>query len=384
MKRLLIRTLLVLGVIGIGVLSYRQATKIDVVKVAVEAAEYGPVEQIASNTRAGTVEACVRSSPTPSVGGQIAQLAVREGDHVKAGSLLLELWNDDIKAEISLAASQKLEAESNAEAACLQAEVAQREADRLLSLQRRGSASADQTDKAVTEAKARAAQCEGAKAGVKVSQSQLELAQARLTRTRLMAPFDGVVATVNGDLLQYVTPSPPGIPTPPIIDIIGSDCFFVTAPIDEVDAPQVQPAMPARISLDAFGDKRFTGRVKRIAPFVQDYEKQARTVDIEVSFDNEADIERLLAGYSANVDVILEVRDRVLRVPSEAMIGDDRLFVFEPHQGMLTERQVVTGLSNWDFTEILDGVTDGELVVTSVDAAGIGDGVLAEQISVAQ
>lgn len=373
-----------LGVIGIGVLSYRQATKIDVVKVAVEAAEYGPVEQIASNTRAGTVEACVRSSPTPSVGGQIAQLAVREGDHVKAGSLLLELWNDDIKAEISLAASQKLEAESNAEAACLQAEVAQREADRLLSLQRRGSASADQTDKAVTEAKARAAQCEGAKAGVKVSQSQLELAQARLTRTRLMAPFDGVVATVNGDLLQYVTPSPPGIPTPPIIDIIGSDCFFVTAPIDEVDAPQVQPAMPARISLDAFGDKRFTGRVKRIAPFVQDYEKQARTVDIEVSFDNEADIERLLAGYSANVDVILEVRDRVLRVPSEAMIGDDRLFVFEPHQGMLTERQVVTGLSNWDFTEILDGVTDGELVVTSVDAAGIGDGVLAEQISVAQ
>ncbi len=384
LKRFLLRGLLVLGSVGLGVLTYLQATKVELVEVVVEAAEYGSVDHIVANTRAGTVEACKRSSPTPSVGGQIARLEVQEGDRVKAGTLLLELWNDDIKAEIALANSQKLKAESEAISACLQAEVAQREAERLVSLESRGSVSTDQTDKSVTEAKARAAQCEAAKAGVKVSQSQQELGQAKLTRTRLIAPFDGVVAKVNGDLLQYVTPSPPGIPTPPIIDIIGSGCFFVIAPIDEVDAPQVESGMPARISLDAFGDKRFAGHVKRVAPFVQDYEKQARTVDIEVSFDDVADIKPLIAGYSANIEVLLEVRERVLRVPTEAIVGLDRLFVFDPDLGKLHERQVIVGLSNWDHTEIIDGVADGELVVTSVDVDGVVNGAFARRSVVLQ
>jgi HlyD family secretion protein len=160
--------------------------------------------------------------------------------------------------------------------------------------------------------------------------------------------------------------------------LIGNDCFFVTAPIDEVDAPRVQLGMPARIKLDAFGERLFEGRVRRIAPFVQDYEKQARTVDIEVEFLREEDIKLLLAGYSANVEVILAVEPTALRVPSDAVSEDRKVFVYDPATGKLQQRAIQVGISNWDYTQVLSGLMEGDLVVTSVDRAGVKDGALVQ------
>ena len=128
------------------------------------------------------------------------------------------------------------------------------------------------------------------------------MAQATLDRTRLIAPFNGVVAEINGELSEYVTPSPLGIATAPVVDLIDNTCFYVTAPIDEVDVPNIEPGMNSRVSLDAFGDRRFAGKVRRIAPYVLDREKQARTVDVEVKFTIPSDIRQMLAGYSADVE----------------------------------------------------------------------------------
>jgi HlyD family secretion protein len=348
-------------------------TRPEPVEVVVEPIERGMVESTVANTRAGTVEACMRAFPTPSIGGQIARLSVREGQLVEKGELLLEIWNEDIKAEVALARSERDAAVSNERASCLQAQVAQREADRLVKLQKKGVASEEQTDKLVTEAKAAQAQCEAAGANVEVSTSRVGVAEAKLARTRLLAPFSGIVAEVTGELSQYVTPSPPGIATPPIVDLIGLDCFYVTAPIDEVDAPGITPGMPARITLDAYGDLAFEGRVRRVAPYVQALEKQARTVDVEVEFVREEDRQRLLAGYSADVEIILEVHENTLRVPTEAVAEGDRVYVLT-EDGVIDERDVKTGLSNWDYTEVVDGVAAGELVVTSVDREGVEDG----------
>lgn len=346
--------------------------------VVVEAAGRGTVEQTVANTRAGTAKACVRSLPTPSIGGQIARLEVHEGDHVVKGQILLELENDYLLAEVELATSEQDAAQSTASAVCLQAEVAQREADRMVKLQKQGAASEDQTDKVVTQAKSKMADCAAVRAKVRVSAARVGVAKAQLQRTRLYAPFDGVVAQVTGEIFQYVTPSPPGIPTKPVVDLIGNDCFFVTAPIDEVDAPRVQLGMPARIKLDAFGERLFEGRVRRIAPFVQDYEKQARTVDIEVEFLREEDKKLLLAGYSANVEVILAVEPTALRVPSDAVSEDRKVFVYDPATGKLQQRAIQIGIYNWDYTQVLSGLMEGELVVTSVDRTGVKDGALVQ------
>lgn len=347
------------------------------VEVLVQAVERGLVEETVANTRAGTVKSCRRAKLSPSIGGQISVLNVHEGDHVQSGQLLLELWNLDLKAEVELARSEAQAADAKAVSACLNAEVAQREADRLIRLRRTGVASEEQTDRADTEAKASRATCQAAQATARVSSAQIRAAEAKLDRTRLTAPFAGVIAEINGELNEYVTPSPIGIPTPPAVDLVDNTCFYVTAPIDEVDAPQVKTGLRARISLDAFTDQYFEGVVRRVADYVLDIEKQARTVDVEVAFSNPQDLERLLAGYSADVEIILGARPDTLRVPTEAVLDDTRVYVFLPDDGRLQARKVRTGMSNWDYTEVLSGVEIGEQVVTSVDRAGVEEGAAA-------
>jgi HlyD family secretion protein len=308
------------------------------------------------------------------VGGQISKLPIREGDTVKAGELLLELWNEDLAAEVQLAQSEAKTAGERARAACLKAAVAQREANRLLKLRKTGAVSEERTDKAVTEAKALRADCEAAKASTLVSEARLGVVNANLARTRLRAPFDGVVGQINGELNEYLTPSPPGIPTPPAVDLIDTSCFYVTAPIDEVDAPDVSPGKSARVSLDAFGDRRFKGRVRRIAPYVLDREKQARTVDVEVEFTDPGEIRQLLAGYSADVEIILDIRRDNLRIPTEAVLDGRRVFVYLPDRKVIKERLFEGGISNWDYTEVISGLKGDELVVVNPDRPGMEDG----------
>ena len=74
------------------------ATRSNPVAVVVAVAEPGRVETTVANTRAGSVSACRRAKLAPPLGGRIEKLAVREGDRVKRGQLLLELWNDDLVA----------------------------------------------------------------------------------------------------------------------------------------------------------------------------------------------------------------------------------------------------------------------------------------------
>jgi HlyD family secretion protein len=111
-----------------------------------------------------------------------------------------------------------------------------------------------------------------------------------------------------------------------------------------------------------------------VAPYVTAVEKQARTVDVEATFDDPAKVGRLLVGYSADVEVILDVRDDVLRVPTSALLEGRRVLVVGD-DGRLVERQIEAGLANWEHTEVLGGVREGERVVTSLERAGVQAGV---------
>lgn len=207
-----------------------------------------------------------------------------------------------------------------------------------------------------------------------MSKSRLAVAEAALSRTRLTAPFDGIIAEVNGELGEYVTPSPVGIPTPPAVDLIDTSCLYVAAPIDEVDAPEIKVAMPARISLDAFSKEYFKGKVRRVAPYVLDMAKQARTVDIEVEFLSEKDNVNMLPGYSADVEVILDAHKDTLRIPTEALLEGYRVYVYDADSQTIHEIAVKVGLSNWQFTEIKQGLEAGQQIVTSIDREGVVGG----------
>jgi HlyD family secretion protein len=200
---------------------------------------------------------------------------------------------------------------------------------------------------------------------------------AERDRTLLRAPFPGVVAEVNGELGEFITPSPPGIPTPPAVDLIDDSCLYISAPIDEVDAPGIRVGMPVCVALDAFPGRRCSGRVRRIAPYVLDREKQSRTVEVEVDLAVAEELEGLLAGYSADVEIVREQRDGVLRVPSAALLEGDRVLVYGEGDARLESRTVEAGLSNWEYTEVRSGLAAGERVVTSVGREGVEAGALA-------
>jgi HlyD family secretion protein len=408
--RPLTRLALICGLTAAGALSWIYLHQAQPVAVRVQAARVGMVEETVANTRAGTIMACRRARLAPSVGGQIATLAVREGARVQSGDLLLELWNRDLRAQVTLAEREADAGEAKARAACLHAENAERESDRQVKLSKRSMASEEAVERAITGAKSARADCEAAQATARVGAAKIAVAQAELAKTRLIAPFAGVVAEVSGEVNEYVTPSPPGIPTPPAVDLIDDACFYVSAPIDEVDAAKVRLGAEARVTLDAFGKRVFLGTVRRIAPYVLDQAKQARTVEVEVVIAEQSEDDpqergnppsgttpvmaqveprpeqrprrpdgeaTLLAGYSADVEVLVERREGVLRIPTAAVRPGGGVLVLDSATGKLRDQAIETGVSNWEQTQVTSGLAEGDLVVLSLDRAGVVAGAAA-------
>lgn len=369
MKRLGI----IIALAAVAIASVWYLNRPETIEVTLVTVERGPVSATVSNTRAGTVDACRRAGLSPATGGQIVSLPVAEGDFVEEDQLLLELWNDDLRAQLELTRRESTAAESRAAEACVTADFAQREASRLIRLLEDRLASEDDTDRAVGMAESTAAACQAARDSARVAAASIEVTEAALKRTQLFAPFAGTIGEINGELGEFVTPSPVGIPTPPTVDLIDSRCLYISAPIDEVDAPDVRQGLPARISLDAFGNRTFSGHVRRVAPYVLDVERQARTVEIEAEIDD-PDKSALLPGYSADVEVILASEEHVLRIPTSLIVDDSQVYVYDEGLGQIELREIEIGISNWEFTAVTGGLRASDRVVSSIDRDGVEDG----------
>jgi HlyD family secretion protein len=369
--RRLLLALLVVCLLGAGLWWLKRPKPIAVMLTTID---QGRVESSIANTRAGTVEACMRTKLSATMGGRIEILAVKEGDKVKKGQLLMKLWNDDQQAQSTLALAQVETARRRVTEACTVAANAESEAARQNSLFKQGFVSSSRDEQARAEAQARRAGCDAAKADVAQTQARVNATRVEQSRTVLYAPFAGTIAKIVGEVGEYSTPSPPGVPTPPAIDLIDDTCLYVRAPMDEVDAPKITAGQVVRISFDALPKQSFPGTVKRVAPYVSAVEKQARTVDIEATLYPDKAPPRLLVGYSADVEVVLAVRDKVVRVPTSALQEGGKVLLAGP-DGTLQERKVKTGLANWEFTEVLEGLAAGDQVVTSLEREGVKAGV---------
>lgn len=345
------------------------------VAVVVETVGSGSVEATLANTRAGTVEACQRTKLSTIIGGRIEYLGVKEGDKVEKGQLLLKLWNDDQQASSALASAQVTLAAKRSEEVCIAAVNAEKEAKRQAELRARGFVSPSREETARTDAEVRRAACATAQADIAQAEARLKSTRVDQGRVALYAPFAGTVAKIVGELGEYSTPSPPGVQTPPAIDLFDDSCLYVKAPMDEVDAPKISVGQTVRITLDALPGKTLPGTVRRVAPYVSAVEKQARTVDIEVDFAQPADAAGLLVGYSADVEIVLATRDKVLRIPTAAILEGGKVLLLE--DGKLVERSIKAGLANWEYTEISEGLQAGERIVTSLERTGVVAGAAA-------
>lgn len=366
------RLLTVLVVLAMLVAAGWWLTRPKPVQVVVQEVSRGQVEATLSNTRAGEIEACQRTKMATIVGGRIDYLGVKEGDRVVAGQVLMRLWHEDLEARLAVNEAQLATARQRVREACTVADNAEREAARQAQLVKRGFVSASVEEKARTEARARRASCDTAKADIATAQAQVNATATDRQRLVLVAPFAGTVAKISGELGEISIPSPPGVPTPPAIDLIDDTCLYVKAPMDEIDAPKILPGQPVRITLEAIPSRVYEGRVKRVAPYITAVEKQARTVEVNVDFEHPEEARGLLVGYSADVEIVLDSRSDVLRISTSALREGNRVLLEQ--NGVLVERSVRTGLSNWEQTEVVEGLSAGDRIVTSLERPGIAPG----------
>ena len=342
------------------------------VPVQVVTVTRGRVEQTVSNSRAGTVKARRRAKLSPQLGGRVVALPKRKGERVVAGEMLLELDSGVQRARLDLARREQETAVAERVRACLAAERAARELVRNRRLAAEGIVSTDLLDQIDSGAQTAAAACEASRAGERRAAAAIALAERELDYTVLRSPFDGIIADLAIEVGEWSTPSPPAVPVPAVLDVVDPSSIYVSAPMDEVDSGRLTPGLPARVGVDSHPGKHFPGRVVRVAAYVLDVEEQNRTVEIEVEFDDAAFGATLLPGTSADVEVVLDARADVLRLPSAGLLSGDKVLVVE--RGRLVERPVEVGLRNWDAAEIRSGLVEGDEVVTTLDRADVKPG----------
>ncbi len=327
--------------------------------------EVGRVEHTVVNSRAGTVQSRRRAGMSPGLAGLVSEKAVEKGSQVKRGGLLLRLDDSEYKAQVQLSLRSLDAAKALAEQARWDAELAQQVWERTQMLARDDVVPATVQDQDRNRALGAAAAALAAQARIREAEASLDLARATLAKTVMTAPFDGVVLDITAEVGEWISPSPPGVFIPPVVDLIDARALYVSAPIDEADVARIVVGLPVRMTLDAFRGQSFAGTVTYVSSFVETRQEQNRTLRVEAEFKDSPLPSNLLPGLSADVEVLLEAREQVRRIPTYALLGGDRVLVVEG--GRLVEKKVATGLHNWNFTEITSGLAAGEKVVVSLD-----------------
>ena len=330
----------------------------------------GLVEETVTNTKAGTVRVRRRASIGVEAPGRIVEIPRREGSVVPAGEVLIRVDDRDAVTSLERARRERSSAAAELAAAAARCALAAREAARLEKLWKDGISSESAADQARSAQTQCLAEQDAARERGRLSEAAVRQAEVALEKTVVGAPFDCVVTQLLGEVGQW------GLPGTPVLEVMDTSPPFVRAELDEVDLARVRTGLPVRIALDPYADRAFPGSVTRVAPNVSERELQNRTLEIDVAFDDPSQADGLKPGTSADIEVILERREGVLRVPTYALLEGNQVLAVEGRKAVA--RRVESGLRNWDFTEVLSGLSSGDRVVVSLDKEGVKDGALVE------
>ncbi len=194
-----------------------------------------------------------------------------------------------------------------------------------------------------------------AKARVDQARAALKQAQQHLEDARLIAPFSGIVARIGADVGEMVSSATP------MITLVDLSSFHIDLQIDETDIGLVKVGQEVNITLDAFPNAQLKGRVARIDPVgtvIQGIVSYGVTVEIEPT-----DVP-IKPEMTANADIIVAEKKGVLLVPNRAIGRDSKgKYVEVLTQGQPKKIYIEAGLSDGTFTEVLEGLKEGEKVV---------------------
>jgi RND family efflux transporter MFP subunit len=337
------------------------------------------------------------------ISGYIRKIHIDRGDFVKAGALLLEIDDLELKASAEQARAALVSSQAGLEVARstlegLKANLENqranlvkaravlandtRQAERMKKLFDRGMVAAVDWDNARTTADSSRASTDAAEAQlrlaevqittqesqVRLAQAQVEtyraalsLAQSNLNNTRLVAPFAGYIAQRNLDQGAAVSAASAGTTTTSVGILLIQDISSVKVQIEvpERDISRVAIGNSVRVTADPYKGEIFTGSVTRV---VHNLDPRSRTMGIEVVIPN-ADA-RLKPGMFARVDAIVETRKNVLTVPLESLrLGEGPPLVMVVRGGVVEPVQVQLGAADAQAIEVAKGIVESDQVI---------------------
>ena len=310
----------------------------------------------------GYVVARTKASVSSKILGRLAWIGVTEGSQVRLNQIIARLESADYEAALLAA---------NATVAQLDAQhvQAQRDLKRAQSLRQQNLVSDADLESAETKVEVSLAQANAARA-------QAKLAEATLENTRVRAPFSGTVLRKDAEVGEIVAPSSAGggLTRTAIVTMADLSTLEVEVDVNEAYIAQVVNGQPARITLDAYPDTSFAGRVRQVVPTA---DRQKATVLVKVSIlDRDP---RILPEMGAKVvfeahDAQVAAAPRRVFVPEAAIIqSGGRAFVWVMQDGAVRQQAVDVGPARGDRIEVRQGLLGGESLVLS-PPAGLKDG----------
>ena len=293
---------------------------------------------------------------SPRVNGRIESIAVRLGDRVAKGQVVARMDDRDVKEQVK-------QAEASLELA--RATARQREFDKTASFttferQKNLFQRELQTKPTLEDAEARynasSAQVDVAKAQVMQTQARLDELKITLNNTVILSPVDGFVGKRTLDPGAFA-----GANTP-VISVVDIDSVRLIANLVEKDFRRVTPGVEAMVEVDAFPGETFGGKVSRVSPV---FDPATRTAGLEIEVPNPG--YRLKPGMYARVRLTVDRRPNALTVPRNAVVDNDgKRGVFLIDDGNVARFNMVrTGLQDGEKVEILEGLSDGQRVITT-------------------
>lgn len=379
---------IVLVAAGVLIAAKSGGTKIDPSKLA--KVDKGDLAK--SVVATGKIEPITKVEIKSKASGIVKKLYVEAGDKVKAGQLLAELDKDEMLAQVRQSEAQLASAEASlrsAEADLKRAEVdaqgvdvpmLKRAYERAQSMAKDGvvsQANLDDAQKAyemaqnkqnVSRAQVTVSHAKVAQATADVQRAKATLAQQReqLSYTTIVAPIDGIILSRDvemGDAVSSILVM--GSAATLVMTIGDTNEVYVKGKVDESDIGKVYLGQQARIKVESFKDKTFTGKVTKISPMGVEKDN-VTTFEVRVSINNPGG--ELKAMMTANAEIILEEHKGVLLIPESAIQydKDKKASVEVPDaKGKEGKRKVPVqvGISNGAKTELLGGLKEGEQVI---------------------
>lgn len=378
-KKRLIIGLLAVTVLGAGVLFWVRGSQSNGPSWVTAAVDRGEiVQRVAAN---GTLNPVVLVNVGTQISGTVIRLHTDFNKPVKAGQLLAELDPSNLEAQIRQTEASLASARANFE---LVSSVLKRNEQ----LKRNGFVSdgaLDSVRKDVAAASAQVAQLE----------AQLARDQTNLGYSRIRSPIDGIVVNRGIDVGQTVAAS---FQTPTLFQIARDlTQMQIDTSVAEADVGGISPGQPVRFTVDAFREQEFTAKVRmvRLNPTTQ---QNVVTYNVVIDVHNQSGL--LLPGMTAQVSILTNRQENVLRIPAGALrfrpptepvkppgtpvpngkadqakaksvAVNPRVYLVGA-DGKLQAREIKVGVSDGRYVQVLEGLEAGEAVVTRAAPSQLG------------